>query len=774
MSKGSKKPASKGKKDDDFDFLGQFGSNDIKINLKDPALMKELQGMGWDDEDDMDIDPELADLERQIEEEEENEPVHHGKEMTAEEIENAQFDDDDLNHPDLLAELEEAEGNDKVNEVDSRIEELKEQIEITRQNAIKEKQRGNKEAALNHLKLMKSLQVELESSEQLLNVHKLAQKNIGKNSKKNTDAPPPEDDFDYTSIVSVTALEFEKERAEQRKQLEVVETIEMQITIISNNIEFGVLSQEDYAKSLKDKVAEYKEIVKSGKDRGTYAKHIELMEKELNEMEEMAEEEEEEAVVEEPKPVEVKAPEPMIDHELLMQNIKYRLIYESFEEGKEAFKYLKGLGKEDLSHKLMEKLEKWQEVIQSYRSGKQPKIEVKPFSSQDITGCSEVKRRERLQELIEFSTGQVVKFKELALSALRQKDKEQAVVYKKEMLGYEQKVKQLEGAMTNPWQIPPEVTIKSFVKTVPQVNEDVEPGVLEVTYGKAAGFSDGEDYLITYSLVAGDTLSGTTERFSKICEKGVNHTFTIKIDPKNFNSLFKKHMIFEVFEYHRIRSNKSQGTSNIKLEGLSKQCTFKTLLQLSRKGPQIDLTFRIHKSLSVPEVKQVVEKLQHVEDLCTPFKSIEGKIIKSGLVRTSVIEESKAEEVKSDTNFDDIGQDEFDNPNVIRNLISFEVLEIEIERLKKIIIETRSNGNNADKIMNFQRELMKNKSIIEAQVGSGVISPEQYKEVLEGQVQHDMKLAQFYKEKGKREHLLTVVNRVKIMKKEIEELNSSS
>ena len=106
-------------------------------------------------------------------------------------------------------------------------------------------------------------------------------------------------------------------------------------------------------------------------------------------------------------------------------------------------------------------------------------------------------------------------------------------------------------------------------------------------------------------------------------------------------------------------------------------------------------------------------------------------------------------------------------------MISFEVLEVEIERLKKIIIDTRSNGNNADKIMNFQRELMKNKSIIEAQVGNGVITPQQYKEVLQNQVQHDIRLAQFYKQRGKKEHLLTVVNRVKIMKKEIEELNNS-
>ena len=471
----------------------------------------------------------------------------------------------------------------------------------------------------------------------------------------------------------------------------------------------------------------------------------------------------------------VKAPETLVDHQELMHNIKYKIVYESFEEGKEAFNYLKNLGKDEMCAGLMAKLEKWQEVIKIYRTGKEPKAEIKPLGPQDITGLPEVERKARLRKLMEFCTVQIAKYKDLAIEALRLKDKDQAISYKREMLGYENKVKRLEDALKNPWQIPPEVSVKTVTKTIPQLNEDLEPGMLEISYGKATGFSDKEYYLITYSLVAGDTLSGGTEKLSKICEKGVNHTFTIKIDQRNYGSLFKKHVIFEVFEYHRLRSNKSIGTCNVKLEGLAKQCTVKALLLLARKGPQIELTFRINKSLTVPETKQVVEKVEYVEDLCVPFKNPEGRLVHSSAPHAPAAEERKvvAEETKEEGNFDDIAQDEYENPNVIRNLISFEVLEVEIERLKKIIIDTRSNGNNADKIMNFQRELMKNKSIIEAQVGNGVITPQQYKEVLQNQVQHDIRLAQFYKQRGKKEHLLTVVNRVKIMKKEIEELNNS-
>ena len=778
MSKG-KKP-DKGKQEDEFDFLGKLTKpSDMKIDLNDPKLMKELQGMGWGDDDNMDIDPDLAELEKQIDEEEKNEaPVHHGKEMTAEEIENAHFDEDDLNDPALLAELEDAEDpeDDKVGEVSNRIEELKQQIEISKQNALKEKARGNKEAALDHLKLMKSLQAELESSERLLTVHKLSQKGNPKQKKPN-DAPPPDEDFDYTTIVSVSVLDYEKERSVQRNKSEIVETIEMQITIITNNINFGILSQEAYVSGMQDQISEYKKLIAAGNDRGTYSKHIQLMEQEIQEMSEMQEEEEVEEVAP-PAPV-ARAPDPVVppvpqvDHQELMHNIRYKVVYESFEEGKEAFTYLKNLGKEELCVGLLAKLEKWQEVIKTYRAGKEPTAEIKPLGPQDITGMPEEERKARVRKLMEFCTVQIARYKDLALAALRLKDKEQAIAYKREMTGYENKTKRLDEALKNPWQIPPEVSVKTVTKSVPQINEDVEPGALEITYGKAAGLSDKEDYIIAYSLVAGDTLAGSTEKLSKICEKGVNHTFTIKVDQRNFGSLFKKHVIFEVFEYHRLRSNKSMGTCNVKLEGLAKQCTFKTLLLLARKGPQIDLTFRINKSLTVPETKQIVEKVEYVEDLCVPFKSPEGRLVHSSAPHAPAVEERKVEETKDEGNFDDIAQDEYENPNVIRNLLSFEVLEVEIERLKKIIIDTRSNGNNADKIMNLQRELMKNKSIIEAQVGNGVITPQQYKEVIQNQVQHDIRLAQFYKQRGKKEHLLTVVNRVKIMKKEIEELNNS-
>ena len=780
----------KGKKQpDDFDILGKLNiGNAMDVDLNDPALMKELKGMGWDDdEEDMDIDPELADLEKQIEEEEEFE-VPHGREMTAEEIENAKFDEDDLNDPDLEAELDEAEGreNDPALQASLRIDHLEKEIELAKAMALKEKANNNKEKALEYLKAMKSYEAELNSTKQLLSMHKITQK-----EKKKRDTDPPED-FDFSSIVSMSVLEYEKEQALKGKKKDIVETCDMQIDILTNNINLGIVSQEQYIESLQLKVQEYEDLCK-GPNKGFFLKHVQLMNQELQEAAEAEEEEEQgeqEEVVEEvvrqpsvkkplqPVPVDP-VPKPKVEdnHEELMKNIKYRTVFESFDEGKLAFQYLKNIGQTSLAEKILDRLEGWQKILHAIKSGKEFKSEIKPLSPIDLIGIPEESRRQKFAQLIKFTIDHAAQSKEKALAALKQKDKDQAAIYKREMMSYEQKGQIMEQAMKNPWQAPPNVTVRSIVKSVPVIHEDLEACALEVSYGSASGFSDSEDYFITYSMVAGDTLSGSTEKFSKVNTKGINHTFLIKVDQRNFSSLFKKHIIFEVFEYHRIRSNKSQGTCNIKLEQLAKQSTWTTNIQLARKGPSIVVTFRVQKALVAAEMKQITENLEVVEDLIPPFKSFEGLVLQR---KQEVVENNtnppgpvaKApEESKQELGgFEDVGQDEYDNPNVARNLVSFEVLELEIERLKGVIIELRSNGKNADGFMNLQRELMRNKSIIEAQVGNGVITPEQYKDVLEKQVEHDMRLAGFYKQRGKKQHLETVLRRVQIMKKEIVEL----
>lgn len=68
---------------------------------------------------------------------------------------------------------------------------------------------------------------------------------------------------------------------------------------------------------------------------------------------------------------------------------------------------------------------------------------------------------------------------------------------------------------------------------------------------------------------------------------------------------------------------------------------------------------------------------------------------------------------------------------------------------------------------------MKKKTIIESQVSSGIISPELYKQVLENQVRHDMVLAKYFKEAGDKQRLQTVVDRVKLMKKELTEIDEA-
>ena len=68
----------------------------------------------------------------------------------------------------------------------------------------------------------------------------------------------------------------------------------------------------------------------------------------------------------------------------------------------------------------------------------------------DLIGYSEEQRRSQFKRLLELSAKDSVVAKEMALEALRKKDKESALKYKKDMLEYEGKSKILEEALKNP------------------------------------------------------------------------------------------------------------------------------------------------------------------------------------------------------------------------------------------------------------------------------------------------------------------------------------
>lgn len=331
--------------------------------------------------------------------------------------------------------------------------------------------------------------------------------------------------------------------------------------------------------------------------------------------------------------------------------------------------------------------------------------------------------------------------------------------------------------------IPPEIGLKAITKSEPVINEDVEPGVIELYFGKAIGIDDSREHFVNFKLSgsSGNEIINKSGYAKKVCSKGFNIKEFIRPDQKTFSTLMRRHITIDVVEYHLLRSNKAVGQATIKLDDLASKSVLNMTVPLARRGPTLEVTVRVNRSLSVPEYKQITEKIEFLEALLPVFRSPEGHNLTASPQLTQAkssnptpVQKQKAdsfeEEKKTPTMPSNLTSAEIENPNIIDNLNSYEVLEKESQRLQQSIIQMRSNGHNPQTQINQQRDVMRKKMIIESQVENGIISPGQYKTVLETQINHDMQLATYFRDRGDKEKLLICAERVKIMKGEIAEL----
>jgi len=243
-------------------------SGNLEVDLNDPKLLKELKEAGWEESEEEEFDE--SELEQELEKQLQG---VHAKFKFTENIEETQLNEEDLEDPDLAAELSELGGAPEP----PREEQLTQQIESCKQQALECKKQGSIEEAKEWLRKYKSLQLELQSLQKEKKVLEIAR------SRKQEE---PEE-FDYDSIVSMSVLEYEKEQAQRNKNQDLVEKLDMAIDLLTANINSGIISQEQYVASLHKKIQEHQ--LKPTKKT---AKHVQLMQQELEEDEEDEEDEE--------------------------------------------------------------------------------------------------------------------------------------------------------------------------------------------------------------------------------------------------------------------------------------------------------------------------------------------------------------------------------------------------------------------------------------------------------------------------------------------------
>ena len=117
-----------------------------------------------------------------------------------------------------------------------------------------------------------------------------------------------------------------------------------------------------------------------------------------------------------------------------------------------------------------------------------------------------------------------------------------------------------------------------------------------------------------------------------------------------------------------------------------------------------------------------------------------------------------------------VSHEEVENPNALKNLVSYEYCTYVIGQAREQITKQCSSGNPVDpKVSQLMMEATKIRAGIEKQVDAETLSMQDYKARLEGQVQHDRTLLGFLEEKEMTSKAQIVKKRIEIIEQELQE-----
>ena len=492
-------------------------------------------------------------------------------------------------------------------------------------------------------------------------------------------------------------------------------------------------------------------------------------------------------------------------HESLMQNEVYSYCYSELLELKDAFMYLRDLGENERMEAVMKKAEACQGIVNRFKAGEVSSSYVAPLIPQDLLGVGEQERLAKLEEISSKMQETFSQYKDKAVAALRMGDKAAAVQHKGKMQRFEKFVKIVAELRLNPWQPLPILTNEETRVEEPVSNPEIGENDLIIILGEATGFAEGEYYYAVCALPLNSpaVYNFTTKQVRDVTKNGFNHIEKVVLDPRVYPSLERRRLNIEVFQHRTLRSDASLGSTVVKLTDLAAHCTVEGKFPLGRGGPTVKVILQVRKALKANEVKTVAYQELVITKIPPPFKKADGSYFAERQAppvqerqappvqqRQPMVEEEKKTVARPQQPAGAPQQpvagvqqgaaapaallpEELKDPTVLNNLNSFEVLEAEKERLTQLISQARDRDENPAPLIAKQREVLKKLTLIQVQVDQGRITMEEYTKVLNESVAHDIELAKYFKAQGDEARLRLVVERVKLMRKELAEIASA-
>lgn len=368
-----------------------------------------------------------------------------------------------------------------------------------------------------------------------------------------------------------------------------------------------------------------------------------------------------------------------------------------------------------------------------------------------ISGYSNFEKASRYKRVIQEKTEQLTELSEdlskinESISKLTRKDskrieqsiKQESSDIQNQIDKLNKEIEELKQLSSSQW-TPAPLFIqkeKNFKKEI--TNENISPNLLQVYIGNSTYDKDKVflDVRISYSGKV------QTEKIFQKADGSFNQAFSFMFEKTEFKFLYRNCLDIKVYRKKTFR-DVFKGDATISLADLKNKIEIVTnaeiQLESKRFKPTIEVKIEVRKPCVDTAYGVVTKKYWEIEKVYPEFKM-----------------ECSQEEMNKL-----FSKEEIDNPDVIDNLVSLQVLEYKIK-------EYDSKEDKKDFVC-----LMENKKKdIEDNLG-GNMSYECYFNIINKQLNHDTKLYQFFKQSDINDKSNIVNNRIDILQKEIKEIES--
>ena len=285
---------------------------------------------------------------------------------------------------------------------------------------------------------------------------------------------------------------------------------------------------------------------------------------------------------------------------------------------------------------------------------------------------------------------------------------------------------------------------------------------------------------------------------SKILKKDVplkqlgdyNEEWKWEFTADEWKNIPKTFLYIDLYRQHTF-SNDKKGSGKIDLNNIRRGQTIKIDCKIEIESKRVEPIINFIITPVLPEGKKYYEKISkeaiRITKIYQPFTGKQQIELENSNTKATPFQKpvtaatvgttTKNTEKKNDNAKDGtqpiidkskFKPEELEDVDIIDNLNSLKVLEFKIKELEIKI--NKIDGRTPREMLQKKVKMNFKKKQIEEGMGDGSVSPKDYMDFMKIQLEHDQLLALYMKQNNQEEKMKTVLQRVTLLKQEMEEL----